>query len=138
MKDNPFTPAHKATVALMALLQKSNAPLNLHDKIIAWAKLHFPCAIAANLASRKTMISFLYQRYNLGQLSPVEVSTHLPYTNKTVGVVRTDPVACVYSLLTNPALMKESQLLFDVNDPLGNCDISRLVVSTRPIPMISV
>ena len=118
--DEPLDPALLANAKLLSILQKSNAPLDMHDKIVNWAREFFP--EAEKLLSRKQALNVFQKRYNFPSLKPEEVPTYLPYSKKTVTVIRNDIEACLYSFLTNPVLMQSKNLLFDPNDPLANND----------------
>jgi hypothetical protein len=135
----PLTRSEKATTELLALLLKSGAPLALFDKIVDWHQEYGAAheydargeitalGVPLELKKRKPALNDLFKRYNLEHLSPEEVPTHLPDADKTVAVIRNDIEACTYYLLTHPVIMQPRNLLFDVNDPLGNRDGSQYI-----------
>ena len=113
----PLQLYEKIAAELLGLLQKSDAPLQLYDGIVDWAKSSFG-GIAEKIPYRRSALKSFCNRYNLQNFYPKEVPIYLPSADRTVTIVVNDLSACFYALLTNPMLMRKENLLFNTDNPL--------------------
>lgn len=113
---NPLDDNQIAAADLLSITQRCSASLGLFDDVREWARKHF----GANIPSRASSLESFFTRYNLHGLKPQEHPVFLPAAKKTINVVVNDIESCIYSLLTNPALMQPQNLLFDSLNPLGD------------------
>lgn len=98
---------------LLSILKKSNAPLQLYNKIADWCKRYYSVA----LPKRSSVLKYFSSRYNLDRLWPIKKPCYLPGSGKIVSVVVFDMKASLESLLSDPVLMSPDNLTIDLNDP---------------------
>ena len=113
---NPLDGNQIAAAELLSISHRCSASLGLFDDVREWARKHF----GANIPSRVSSLDSFFTRYNLHGLKPQEHPVFLPAAKKSINVVVNDIESCIYSLLTNPALMQPQNLLFDAQNPLGD------------------
>ena len=111
--------ADMASASLLSLLRKANSPLDLYDKITGWSKEWVNSD--ETLPSRADFMKRQGERYNLDGLYPKNIPVFLAGRKETVNVVVHDFASCLFSLLSNPALMQKEYLLFDPDNPSGWC-----------------
>ena len=109
----------RASASLLTMLRKANAPLDLFDKIGKWARETEFSEI--ELPTRSDFLRRNAKRYNLQGLYPKKIPVWLPGRQEYADVVVHDFQACLFSLLSNPALMQKEHLLFDPDNPKGWC-----------------
>ena len=113
---------HCSEVELLQILKDSNAPLYLYDSIMEWA--HTTTArkqfdFSDKPRSRETVLNEMYKELDLNSLKPKAVDFLLPDSRQKVKIVTHDFRAAVYSLLTDPDLMQDDNLLFEGDDPFA-------------------
>lgn len=116
-----FSDLHHVQIELLSLLKRAQAPLYLYDEIMRWAhrstmNSNEPVFVHPPL-SRATVMKNLYKSFNLGGIKPRVVNTVLPESGTKVRVVTHCAKQSIYSLLTDPTLMTDNNLLFHGDDP---------------------
>lgn len=109
----------KASVQLLNMLQKAKAPLYLFDEIQKWARSTFKESenvFKGKAMKRKDVIHALDERYATKNIKPKTTRLHLP-SGKEVNVVTHDFYMAIFSLLTDKQLVKEENLLLDLDEP---------------------
>ena len=108
---------------LMDILDKANSPLYLYDEIMKWAtvsfndhQFRFPKESASS--SRCKIKDFAFKSTSSNNLHPKAEYINIgPNKNIPVEVVKFDTIGMIHSLLSDPELMKDENLLFDGEDP---------------------
>ena len=125
--------ADKFDIELLHILAKVHCPIYLFDAIKNWARLVQLAKV--NLAdnsskTRSQVIKELDKRFNLTGSQPKEIEVILPGSNETVRVVTHDFKEQLYSLLSDPAVMRDDEnLLFPTNET------GQQQVFAAPIPL---
>jgi hypothetical protein len=113
-------PAYKTSVDLLHLLKIGNAPLNLYDKIMDWAKNarynHLFDFNPTQIPARGTFINALKNQFDLKALEPLTLELELPGSTTNIKLIIHDFKHCFYSLLNDAQLMKENNLLLDLDN----------------------
>jgi len=105
-----------AAIELLTILKNAKASLSLYGQIIDWV-LHCKACISTEcLPAREKVMKFLSDRYNLSCIKPTERDCILPSIALPIKIPVIPTQGCIYSLLTNPALMKAKNLLWDNPD----------------------
>ena len=110
---------------LLHLLKESGGPLYLYKSIMEWAVSAglngaFDVKTAHRLPSRKNALKRASDRHNLGNLTPKTTAVFLPNAKVKVNVTTFEAKAAIQSLLSDPELMKDANLLFpDPDDPFA-------------------
>jgi hypothetical protein len=114
----PATPQLQSEVRLLKLLCQHKAPLGLYPLIHQWARdsLQLNHDFSRSIRPRKAVLSELEDRFDMqsSRFKPTIVS-YLPDERPTVVYIASFADA-VYSLLSNPELMKEENLSFPAAD----------------------
>ena len=107
-----------AAIKLLTILKNAKASLSLYGQIIDWVLHCKACISTEHLPAREKVMNFLNDRYNLSCIKPTERDCVLPSIALPIKIPVIPTQGCIYSLLTNPALMKAKKLLWDnPNDP---------------------
>ena len=107
-----------AAIELLTILKNAKASLSLYNKIIDWVLHCKACITTDRLPARERVMNFLSDRYNLSCIKPTERDCVLPSIALPIKIPVIPTQGCIYLLLTNPALMKAKNLLWDnPNDP---------------------
>ena len=107
------------SVLLLFILKKAKAPLYLFDEIINWTKKVYtecPSFFKNSNVSREKTISDLEYRYNLFGYRPKTETVTLPSSNIT-DIVTHDVEYALHSLLSDPDLMQDENLLINSKKP---------------------
>lgn len=118
--DQSLSPQEKASLLLLHLLQKMNIQLYAFDAIFRWA---LQCAnelgydFHSKPPSRQNVINQIAQKRGLQQLRPVTTTLNLPATQIQTNITTASIRECIYSILTDPLLMKKENLLFNGTSP---------------------
>ena len=114
---------YKTNVDLLHILKTCNTPLYMFDKIMGWAckarwvhKFEFT---STQIAAREKVIVSLKQQFDYNCLEPNNCSIVLPGSGSTINLVLHDFKDCFYSLLSDPQLMDENNLLLNPDDIFG-------------------
>ncbi len=107
----------KAAVRLLKILKQAKAPLYVYDEIVKWARKAAINGVFSDLATKKLptkqkILESTASRYNMEGLVPITVPVHLPNANVNVNVTTFDAEAVFLSLLSDPAIFNEENLLF--------------------------
>ena len=107
----------KVAIRLLKLLKDANAPLYMCDDFMSWAKKSaadgaFLPARSHQIPTRNRALKDAFARHNLTGFKPKEVDVLLPNARIKVGVTTFDVEEVIRSLLTDPDLMKDENLLF--------------------------
>ena len=124
--------ADKLDIELLHILSKANCPIYLFDVIKNWARSVQVANVNLTENSSKTrsqVIKELDKRFNLTGSKPKEIEVILPGSNETVRVVTHDFKEQLYSLLSDPAVMRDENLLFPTDET------GQQQVLTQPIPL---
>ena len=124
--------ADKFDIELLHILSKANCPIYLFDLIKSWARSVQLAKVNLTDNSSKTrsqVIKELDKRFNLTGSKPKEIEVILPGSNETVRVVTHDFKEQLYSLLSDPAVMRDENLLFPTNET------GQQQVLAAPIPL---
>ena len=116
----PLPPELRAAIELMSILDKEGAPISAHEKIMDWHVKNSVCP-ACNVTTQekvtdKRLHKRLRERYNMQDLLPYKVRTHLPHAGVYLDVPCHDAGAMIRDLLTDPRISDDDYLFFD-KDP---------------------
>ena len=108
---------------LMHLLDSTNTPLYLYDKLLVWIKKYviynkkILTSFSSNdvLSNREQALHLFKLQTNKKQIEPLNRSIYLPGSKKTINIVLHDFKACLYMFLMDDTLMKEENLLINEN-----------------------
>jgi hypothetical protein len=114
MKGSPY---YQSDIELLRILMKAKAPNYLFDEI----KEHFRTTVyvskinlldkSARL-SRNAVLKQIYKRFDLYGSQPKEIEVTLPRSQDIVRVVTYDFKEQLYSLLSDPVVLRDEHLLF--------------------------
>lgn len=111
-----------ASVELLELLRKAKAPIYLFDEIIGWtqkATFHYDIKFDHKFdLTREKIVDAIQNRFDLKGLAPKTETIYLPGAKLSTNLVYHDFTQCVYSILTDPELMKPENLLLGPNGEL--------------------
>jgi hypothetical protein len=111
-----ITTTYRSDVELLHLLQKSNVPIKMYDEIQKWARKSYAINpkvyTRANLTRTKALQVF-EKNFDAKGCKPISVVCRLPSLNHPVTIQTFDFISAVYSLLTDPVLMREENLDLD-------------------------
>ncbi len=112
----PFTVAHSLETQLMNILR--GHPLYLYDKIRKWAEEAHELRYFDDCKqrSRDHYLKTMYKRYDLVGTKPRTTEVVLT-DGSLIDVVTFDFKRMLHSILSNPDIMQESNLLFDPKNP---------------------
>ena len=104
----------------MDILDKEGAPISAYGKIMDWHVKNSVCP-ACNVTAQekvtdKRLHKRLRERYNMQDLLPYKVRTHLPHAGVYLDVPCHDAGAMIRDLLTDPRISDDDYLFFD-KDP---------------------
>ena len=105
-------------VQLLQLLDSSNAPLHLFDDIMKWAQrasLQNAYDFSKNPPLRKHLVSKLITNNGYSQLLPKVIQFKLPCAGQETKVITHNVLESIHSLLSDPNLMTEKNLIFKQN-----------------------
>ena len=112
---------YQSNVELLYLLKKVNAPLYLYDEIYNWARnasISKQFDFATNhISSRKVTIQNLKKQFQLESSDPQIKTINLSGSGGTVNIVCHCFQSSFYSLLSDESLMKQENLLFNLEKP---------------------
>ena len=111
----------KASLSLLQLLQKMKVPLYAFDSIFEWAHesaTKHAYDFRKKPKKRKKFLKDLSGKLGIHQKQPVTKSITLPNTNVETQLTVVSIREAIYSLLSDPALMSEENLLFHGDSPL--------------------
>jgi len=112
---------YHAGIELLQILRNAKSPLYLFDEIISWtqrATIHYNVKFDEDFLSRDKMIDIIQNRFGLKGLNPLSEKIYLKGCKSHVTLVFHDFQQCMYSILTDPELMKEENLLLGPNNDL--------------------
>lgn len=118
LPDVPVSIEDRAQVSLLSILKDIGAPLNAYSKIMDWAAechndgYRFPI----NYPSRENVLQRMFDEFDLNGIKPKIVTLTLENGGKAEVAVF-DFLQMVRSLLSDPELMKDENLVFE-NDAL--------------------
>ena len=118
---SPVGKTSKVAIRLLKLLKDANAPLYMFDELMSWAKEGasegaFLPQRSHQIPTRNRALKEAFARHNLTGFKPKEVDVLLPNAKIKVGVSTFDVEEVIRSLLTDPELMKDENLLFPNRD----------------------
>jgi hypothetical protein len=126
IEQDPLSEEMKTKIELLLMLQKARAPHYLYQDIWKWAQSAFDRQVSFNDAgTRESILNGLLQRYNLVDTLPSTTSISLPGSGETVEITIHHFLPQLYSLLTDPTLMHENNLLFWNDNPFGEPEAKR-------------
>jgi hypothetical protein len=119
-------PTYRSDLELLHLLQKANAPISMYEQIQRWARKSYainPIVFTRSHLSRPKVLSLIQKKYDLEGIYPTPEVVRLPAANLPINIQTYDFYHAVYSLLTDPVLMREENLDLDFtsqpeNNPL--------------------
>lgn len=115
-----FTSPEKAAIQLLQILDKCGARLGLFDDIMKWAAdsvKHYVKPFPLPPIKRSSLIHKLSQKYGLDHSSPIANTISLPGSNKDCQIITSSFRHSVFSILNNPVLMQEKNLIFKGPSP---------------------
>ena len=116
----PLPPEFRAAIELMSILDKEGAPITAYETIMDWHVKHSVCPECKVTTQEKVtddrLLKRLRERYNMVDLKPYKVRTHLPHSRVYLDVPCHDAGAMIRDLLTDPRITDDDYLFFD-NDP---------------------
>jgi hypothetical protein len=110
------TPTYQADLELLHMIQKSNAPLSMYEDVQKWARKAFAAnslVFARQHLSRTKVIKVIERKHDSWGCYPVPISVLLPAAGCRIVIQTFDFINAVYSLLTDPVLMREENLDLD-------------------------
>jgi hypothetical protein len=121
-----FTKVQARAVRLMAILKRKSAPLTMYSNIMDWYhrengdinKYQKLQHVLSGYLSRKALITFLEERYNMQGRGPIKQTISLPNSKAKVTITTQNAWHCIESLLTDPRV-KDSDYNFHNNDPFS-------------------
>jgi len=116
----PMPMEMQAGIELLSMIRQSNASMQLYSKVVKWTDQYYiKSQKVQKPPPREGVIKFLASRYKLHCLMPCQTVCRLPSSNLLFNVVRHRFFACLFSLLTDKALMRPENLIFknDANFP---------------------
>jgi hypothetical protein len=126
------TTTYRSDVELLYLLQKSNVPIGMYDKIQKWARKSYainPKLFVRSSLPRPTALNLISKKFDAKGCYPITVVCQLPSLKHRVSIQTFDLNSAVYSLLTDPILMREENLDLDVT---GNPNTNPLYPFPEP------
>ena len=123
-----FTNDYIVGFNLMKILNKANSPLYLYDEIMRWATesrlTHsYDFQNNAGASSREKLKKFAFESSSSKHLKPIPKYVNIgPNKKNSVEVITFDTVGMIHSLLSDPNLMKDENLLFEGDSPYPNID----------------
>lgn len=116
----PLSQEMKTKVELLQMLKEARAPFYLYSKIWKWAQSACDRQVQFHGAgTRDSAVKELMSRYNLEDTLPVTTSITLPQCGETVNITTHNFLPQLYSMLTDPHLMRDENLLFCQDDPFS-------------------
>jgi hypothetical protein len=122
--------AYQRDIELLRILMKAKSPVYLFGQIKAcfWTTVHVSKVNLLDKSaslSRKAVLKQIYQQFNLHGSQPIEIEATLPGSKDIVSIVTHDFKEQLYSLLSDPVVMRDEHLLFPKNqlghpDPFAN------------------
>jgi hypothetical protein len=111
------------SIKLLDILRKKKAPMNAYDDLLGWYLEETgkkapkePLGQCSDYISRKVMIKFLKERYNMkDDKMPFFKEIVLPHSNARIKVICFDARNCVEQLLTDPRLTDDDFSFYDDN-----------------------
>jgi hypothetical protein len=105
-----FTKVQARAVRLMAILKRKSAPLTMYSHIMDWFhrenddinKYQKLQHVLSGYLSRKALITFLEERYNMKGRGPIKQTISLPNSKAKVTITTQNAWHCIESLLTDP------------------------------------
>ena len=120
----PLTKEQEASIKLIDVIRKK-APLGAFQDVMEWhlketgkLKSNETLGDAEGYQHRKTLMKWLFKRYNLTKMIPTIVTIKLPSSKAVASIPMCDAKDCIVSLLTDPRFSAEDYLFFN-NDPLS-------------------
>jgi hypothetical protein len=115
---------YKTYVDLLHILKTCNTPLYMFDKIMEWANksrwVHKFDFLPTQISARDKFVGSLKRQFDYNCLEPTTCDILLPGSNSNVNLVLHDFKDCFYSLLSDPQLMDENNLLINPDDIFGS------------------
>jgi hypothetical protein len=112
----PFSEEMKTRIELLHILKEGRVPHYLYQNIWKWAQSAVDWKVPFHDAG--TRESLMY-RYNLDDTLPITTAITLPGSGETVDITIHEFLPQLYSLLTDPTLMHDDNLLFWDDNPFG-------------------
>ena len=121
----PMSGQEEAAIRLLHILTKNRAPMKCYDAIKDWAFESQDCNVFDSgqshfFPSRDKALKSASHRFNMNDLKPQSERVQLPNSKVQVDVHTFNLEAQICSLLQDPELMKDENLLFpDADDPFS-------------------
>ena len=113
--------AYQCDIELLSILMKAKAPVYLFDHLKAFfrktvlvSKINLLDKSASY--SRKAVLNQIYKRFDLHGSQPREIEVTLPGSKDHVRIVTYDFKEQLYSLLSDPVVMRDEHLIFPKNE----------------------
>ena len=109
---------YKCQVELLQLLKKAGASLLLYDELMQWSyrsSVVHKYSFKELPQSRTKIMNKIIGEYNMEGMLPKTIEFQLPNCKKMVKVTVHDIRQAIYSLLTDPEVMKDENLIFRDN-----------------------
>jgi Plavaka transposase len=120
-KNFMYTTDQKWTVALLKTLDEANAPDYIFGQVLEWARLASSAGYsfhpAGGLSRSKNVDALINSVRNANQLLPFVRRVNVPHASPS-DVICFDFVSQLLSLLQNPIIMTQENLLISIKDPL--------------------
>ena len=112
-----FSSVQASEIKLLKILKPY--PLKVYDQVIKWAHKSACSQVDFRVPPRKrqALLSDLEVRFNMKGSQPKPMSLFLPGCNQKVDLVVHDMKDLLYSLLTDPVVMRDENLLFHNDNP---------------------
>ena len=115
---------YESDVNLMGILKKANAPIYLFDELKDWARASIITDVSftdKNSKKRAAVLTEMRRRFDMDRVQPQTTQALLPGSQQTIKITMYDFKEQLYSLLSDPAVMRNENLIFPEDDA-GNMD----------------
>lgn len=116
-----YTTDQMWTISLLKILDDANSPDYLFGQILEWARLSSTAGCSfrpvGGRSRAKNVDALINSVRNANQLLPYVRQVHVPHAAPS-DVICFDFASQLLSLLQNPTIMKQENLLININDPL--------------------
>jgi hypothetical protein len=123
---------YQSDIELIHMLQKANAPINLYEQIQNWARTSFainPDVFRRVHMSRSKLLKLIETTFDSAGCYPQPKTIYLPFAQRRITIQTFDFAQAIYSLLTDPVLMREENLDLDT---IGNENTNNLYPFPKP------
>ena len=122
IEQHPVAPDLKSKIELLHMLKQARCPKYLYQEIMNWVKIadsRGVCWSQSQSTTSESVYKELTERYGLEDSVPVTTPLFLPACGVTVNITTHNFLDQLYSMLTDPILMRDENLLFTGDEPFA-------------------